>query len=252
MPRTRGSGSIYKQKGSTAYWVKDYRNGRSFRESTKTPKLADAKQFLKTRLGGIATATFYGPVVERITVAELADDFLRDYRINERKSTDDAEARWKLHLQPFFGHLKASEVTSDLVARDVDGRRREGAANATVNRELAALKRMFRLGMYSTPPKVNRVPKFPRLAENNIRTGFLEEGQFEKIIAHCPELWFRSIVDVGRTDGWRIGELLRLRVSQVDLLANVIRLEPGTTKNRDGREVSMTQTVHALLSECVS
>jgi integrase len=106
--------------------------------------------------------------------------------------------------------------------------------------------------MYSTPPKVNRVPKFPKLAENNIRTGFLEEGQFEKIIAHCPELWFRSIVDVGRTDGWRIGELLRLRVSQVDLLANVIRLEPGTTKNRDGREVSMTQTVHALLSECVS
>jgi hypothetical protein len=114
MPRTRGSGSIYKQKGSTAYWVKYYRNGRSFRESTKTANLAEAKQFLKTRLGEIATGTFYGPVVERITVAELADDFLRDYRINERKSTEDAEARWKLHLQPFFGHLKASEVTSEL------------------------------------------------------------------------------------------------------------------------------------------
>ena len=27
MPRTRGSGSIYKQKGSAAYWVKYYRNG---------------------------------------------------------------------------------------------------------------------------------------------------------------------------------------------------------------------------------
>lgn len=39
---------------------------------------------------------------------------------------------------------------------------------------------------------------------------------------------------------------------QVDSLAKVIRLDPGTTKNRDGREVSMTQTVHALLSECVS
>jgi integrase len=42
--------------------------------------------------------------------------------------------------------------------------------------------------------------------------------------------------------GWRIGELLRLRVRPVDLLGNVIRREPGTTKN-DGR---------ALLSECVS
>ena len=252
MARTRGSGSIYKQTGSTVYWVKYYRNGQSFRESTRTANLGEAKQFLKTRLGEIATGRFYGPIVERITVAELADDFLRDYRINERKSTEDAEARWKLHLGLFFGHMKASEVTSDLVARYVDDRRQQGAANATVNRELAALKRMFRLGLCSTPPKVNRVPKFPHLAENNIRTGFLEEGQFEKIIAHSPETWFRAIVDVGRTYGWRIGELLRLRVRQVDLLANVIRLEPGTTKNRDGREVSMTQTINALLSECVS
>ena len=41
----------------------------------------------RQRLAEIATGNFYGPVVERITVAELADDFLRDYRINERKIT---------------------------------------------------------------------------------------------------------------------------------------------------------------------
>jgi integrase len=46
--------------------------------------------------------------------------------------------------------------------------------------------------------------------------------------------------------------LIDLRVRQVDLLGKVIRLEPGTTKNRDGREVSMTQNVFALLSQCVS
>jgi integrase len=252
MPRTRGSGSIYKQKGSAAWWVKYYRHGKPFRESTKTTDKAEAKQFLKQRLAEIATGNFYGPAVERIAVAELADDFLRDYRINGRKSLDDAEARWKLHLEPFFGHMKASEVTSDLVARYVDGRRQEKASNATVNREMAALKRMFRLGLYCTPPKVNRVPKFPKLEENNIRKGFLEDGQFEKLVSSCPDLWFRALVEVGRTYGWRIGELLSLRVRQVDLLTRVIRLDPGTTKNRDGREVSMTQSVYALLSECVS
>ena len=35
--------------------------------------------------------------------------------------------------------------------------------------------------------------------------------------------------------GWRTGETLRLQWAQVDLKAGVIRLEPGTTKNRDGR-----------------
>lgn len=252
MPRTRGSGSIYKQKGSAAYWVKYYRHGKPFRESTKTTNKAEAKEFLKQRLAEIATGNFYGPVVERITVAELADDFLRDYRINDRRSVDDAEARWRLHLEPFFGHMRASEVTSDLTARYVDSRRQQKASNATINREMAALKRMFRLGMQCTPPKVNRVPRFPKLTEDNIRKGFLEDGQFENLVSFCPELWFRAIVEVGRTYGWRIGELLQLRVRQVDLLARVIRLDPGTTKNRDGREVSMTQNIYALLAECVS
>src|SRR5271157_5153830 len=111
---------------------------------------------------------------------------------------------------------------------------------------------MFRLGLHCTPPKVNRVPRFPRLAENNIRTGFLEDGQFEKLVSFCPELWFQAIVEVGSTYGWRIGELLQLRVEQVDLPAKVIRLEPGTTKNRDGREVTMTASVYALLAQCVT
>jgi integrase len=252
MPRTRGSGSIYLQKGSAFYWVKYYWNGKAFRESTRTTNRQEAGRYLRKRLGEIATGNFYGPVADRVTVTELAEDFLRDYRINERKSLDDAEARWELHLKPFFGHMKAAEVSSDLVARFVDSRLKDKASNATVNRELAALKRMFRLGLYCTPPKVNRVPKIPRLAENNIRKGFLEDGQFEQLVSHCPELWFRAIVEVGRTYGWRIGELIELRVSQVDLFGKVIRLEPGTTKNRDGREVSLTQNVFALLSQCVS
>ena len=42
-----------------------------------------------------------------------------------------------------------------------------------------------------------------------------------------------------------------MRVRQVDLLARTIRLEPGTTKNRDGREVTMTKRVLELLKLCV-
>ncbi len=40
--------------------------------------------------------------------------------------------------------------------------------------------------------------------------------------------------------GWRVSELLEMRVSQADLLQRTIRLEPGTTKNTEGREVVMT------------
>src|SRR5690606_21409412 len=35
--------------------------------------------------------------------------------------------------------------------------------------------------------------------------------------------------------GWRSGEILPLRWSQVDFSAGLVRLEPGMTKNREGR-----------------
>jgi integrase len=186
-------------------------------------------------------------------MAELADEVIREYRINGRKSTDDLVARWTLHLKPYFGVLRAVEVSSLLVARYIDSRQQERAANATINRELAALKRMFNLARQATPPRVNSVPHIAMLKENNVRTGFLEAKQHDRLVAECGRagLWLRSIFEVACTYGWRHEEVLALRVRQVNLLGGTIRLEPGTTKNDDGREVTMTATVRELLTQCI-
>jgi integrase len=96
------------------------------------------------------------------------------------------------------------------------------------------------------------MPIFPRLAENNVRTGFVDDRQYRKLVEHGKELWFRTILEVARTYGWRKREVTGMRVNQVDLLRRTIRLEPGTTKNKEGREVSMTESVYTLLSACVA
>jgi integrase len=129
----------------------------------------------------------------------------------------------------------------------VDRRQQEGAANATVNREMAALKRMFHLGYKATPRKVAQIPSFPHLREDNVRQGFLEDEAYRKLIDGA-ELWFRALVECARTYAWRHQELISLQVKQIDLAQRVIRLEPGTTKNGDGREVLMTETLFHLLS----
>lgn len=250
MRRTNGTGCVYKRPDSPVWWLKYSRRGKAFRESSHQTEKGKAEKMLRKRLGELEAGTFAGPQVERIKVQELAEDFIRDYRINGRKSLDDVQARWDLHLKPFFGYMRAADVTSQQIACYVDSRQQEGASNATVNRELAALKRMFRLGVQATPPKVMRMPAFPHMKENNVRKGFLEDEQFRALVGGA-ELWFRALVECGRTYGRRVSELLGLRVEQVDLAQKVIRLEPGTTKNRDGREVFMTDTVRALLSACV-
>ena len=83
------------------------------------------------------------------------------------------------------------------------------------------------------------MPAFPHLKENNVRGGFLDDAQYRKLVDGA-ELWFRALVECERTYGWRVSELLNLRMAQVDLAQSAILLEPGTTKNSDGREVFIT------------
>jgi len=77
--RQRGTGSIYQPKHSRFWWVKYYRNGTPYRESTHETDERKALKFLQNRLGEIATGNFFGPAVERILVSELAEDMLREY-----------------------------------------------------------------------------------------------------------------------------------------------------------------------------
>ncbi len=258
---SRKRGCVFQREDSGVWWIKYSRHGKPFRESTgfevstgnakRDKRNRDkAEQKLTERLAEITTGTFMGLRIERVRVDVLAEDFIREYRINGRKSLYQTEKRWTVHLRPFFGGRRAVDVTSDVLARYVDSRQEAGAQNATINRELAALKRMFFLGVRATPAKVLRMPAFPHLAENNIRQGFLEDGQYTKLVEHCPDLWFRAVLEVGRTYGWRSNELKTMRTKQIDLLKRTIRLEPGTTKNREGREVTMTAPVYLLLKEC--
>lgn len=232
--RFRGEGSIYTRPRSPFLWIKYYKGGKPIRESTRTRNPGKAARFLHQRLAEVATDPAESPRIE-----QLVDDLFRDYRINQHRSLDDVETRWRLHLMPFFGSVPANHLDSRLLARYIDGRREEHASNASVNRELACLKRMYRLAYLSTPPRVASVPDFPHLKETNVRQGFVTPEQYVKLVAHCPHLWLRAMLETAYHYGWRVSELLNLRVDQVDLVLRTVRLEPGTTKNQEGREVTI-------------
>jgi integrase len=250
MTRSRGTGSIYKQPNCKTWTIKFVAYGRNVREATGSADWSTAQKQLTQRLHEIDTGRFVAPEVRKVTVSDLAEDFLRDYRINGKKSTAHAERRWKLHLEPFFGAARVGQVTHSLIEKYIDQRMTEKAKNGSINRELAALKRMFRLGHQAQ--KINWLPPFPaKLAENNVRTGFVDDKQFAALTASAGELWLRAFLEIAYTYGWRKKELLNLRVRQVDLLGKNLRLDAGTTKNDDGREVALSPTALTLLQECI-
>ncbi len=225
-------GSIYLRGG--LWWVKYHRHGQVFRESSESEDYAVAEDQLKRRLGEVATGKFAGLSPERIRFRELAEEVMSDYRDNDRASIGHAQRRLKLHLLPAFGEIRAADFSTGHVRRYIKARREEGASNATINRELAIVKRAFHLGAQSDPPRVSRVPHIPMLGESNIRTGFLEHDAYLRLRDALPEE-IRPLFVTAYYTGARKGELLSLRWEQVDLGANRIKLEPGTTKNREGR-----------------
>ncbi len=102
-------GMIYKR--GQVFWIKYYRSGKPFRESTKSHKEADAKRLLKKREGEIANGKTPGVYFDKVTFDELAEGFLLDYRLNNRKSLIRAE-RSVNHLKKRFEGFKATEITT--------------------------------------------------------------------------------------------------------------------------------------------
>ena len=254
----RGFGTIYRQKNSRFLWMQYWRNGKAHRESTKCVKVMEAREILKKRLRDLAAEALEhassDPARKAVTVAELFAGLERDYVINERKSLVDLRIRWHKHLEPRFATFPASSLTADEIGVYVARRLAEGASNATVNRELATLKRMYNLAIRSGRLKLGEAPYISMLAERNVRKGFVRDEQYSDLARETGRigLWLRALFELGFTYGWRKAELLGLKVSQVDMLERTIRLEPGTTKNEEGRLVEMTAKVYELLSSLVS
>jgi integrase len=237
---------IYKRGESRFWWIKYYRNGRPVRESTGTEKETEAKRILREREGDIAAGRPVIPQANRVRFEELAEDFLTDYRVNGKRSLDRAE-RSVNHLKTYFAGWKAVNIATPAIRTYIDRRQKDGAENGTINRELAALKRMFSLALQAE--KLLRRPHIPHLAEDNVRTGFFGEIDFLALQEALPA-YLKPVAAFAYTYGWRIrSEILGLTWDRVDFAAGTVRLDPGSTKNRDGRTVILTADLRRILLE---
>ena len=262
-------GSLYKRTGSKYWQIQYYRNGKKFRESSRTTKETEARRLLKKREGEIAQGKIPGIYFDRIRFDELAQDFLRDYRLNNKtvKRAEQAVNR----LKGFFEGYRATDITTPLIEEYIEDRLKwtcekcekqfdaqelcphcgsrdvePGATNATINRELAALKRMFSLGAKRTPPKVGRVPYIPMLKEGNVRKGFFEHGDFVELRNNLPD-YLKGYVTFAYKTGWRKGEVSGLTWSQVDRANGIVYLNPGETKNDEARSVYLDEELKAVV-----
>jgi integrase len=240
------------------------------RESSGTTSREKALKLLVKRNGQRENNLPIIKNAEKLTFHEAAKLIIDDFVANKRRSLAVVQRRIDKHLTPFFGGRRLVGITKgDVVAyvakrqgdtivvrkartiTNADGTKSQVPAvvkpvsNGEINRELQALKRIFNLAVEDG--KIAARPKIKMLKESAPRSGFFERDQFESVLAHLPEE-IRPVITFAYHTGWRIAsEVLPLEWRQIDFDAGEVRLDPGTTKNGEGRVFPMTTDLRAVL-----
>lgn len=246
-------GSIYRpkykdRKGQTResakWWIQYYAHGRKIREATDTTDYTDAKDILKQKEADATKGRATKSVERKVLFSELIGLVEKDYELNGHRSIDTMKLYVELHIIPYFGKMKAIRVSEADIDDYILHRRNEGASNATINRELSTIKRAYSLGIQKRI--VSDRPHISMLKEDNVRQGFFEREQYEAIRKYLPE-WVQPVTDFAFITGWRKSEILGLQWKQVDFKAGNVRLEPGTTKNREARQFPFISELQSVL-----
>jgi integrase len=249
--KLRGLGSVFQPSYTVdgrlhraKTWSISYSvNGRRVRESAKTANRVDAVRLLKKRLAEAAAGKPVGP--ERITLEQLLAMVETNYKTNGRKTINRAQAAGR-HLKDYFGDCLARSISPDRIAAYAAQRLDQEAKPATINYELATLRRGFRLA--ADAGQAINAPKITMLRTANVRKGFFEADQLEAILEYLPA-HLKSVAHAAYITGWRKQELLSRQWRHVDLKNEWLRLDPGETKNGEGREFPLTADLKTLLLE---
>jgi len=256
----RGEGSIFKPKyrakngeirESRIWWIKYHKYGRPLRESSQSQKQVVAERLLRRRLGEIeAGVSAPQNGARRLRYENLRETLLFDYKTNKRKSLlkriDGTEYICGLPvLDKFFRNSRVADIETTRIREFIAKRTEDGVPNATINRSLALLRRMFNLAKQDG--RLRFIPHFPMLKENNVRKGFLVHDQYTLVRDALPE-YLKPVLAMGYFTGMREGEILPLLWSQISFKDNLVLLDPGTTKNDEPRTVSMASELRAILS----
>jgi integrase len=242
--RLRGFGRAY-ERGAVV-WIEYWHRGKQHRESTGQKGHAGeraAERLLKKRWQEIGRGRFIGPSEERVLLTDLLDTVVTDYKVNGRRSG------WTLSyrltpLRAAFAGERAIDVNEDRIAKYTEARLGEGYAPASVNRELAALRRAFRLAVRQK--RLATAPTITLLAENNARQGFVDPAAFAQIVKHLSAP-LADVAAFAYRSGWRKSEVLTLAWSDVDRSHGLINLRRENSKNAEPRILPLTPALTEII-----
>jgi integrase len=126
-----------------------------------------------------------------------------------------------------------------------DRKTKDLVTNATINRALEVVRRILNVANQEWR-WLRAVPKIRMLKEPRRRVRFLRREEADRLMEALPK-HMKPIVGYALATGCRLGEILGLEWSRVDLTRKVAWLDHGTTKSGDGRGIPLNADAMAAL-----
>jgi len=216
-------------KRGSVWWMDFVYKGTRIRRSVETKNRKLAQRIYDKVKGEIAEGKWF----ERLpgqdkTFKELMEKYMVEHS-KPKKKTWVRDGVSLSHISPFFGEYNLMEITPSMISDYKNRRLKEGAAPATLNRELSLCKHAFNLA-YKEWDWVRENPfcKVKMERENNERDRILGHEEEKRLLEVSPP-WLREIITFALNTGCREGEILGLTWQDVDLFKRIVVIHQSKT-----------------------
>ena len=261
----RGLGRIFQMPGSRHPWIAYNHRGTEYRESAgeaikeierknrkkltaeEARKVAEnvLKQRLKeTGADALGLRAFVGPQQDRLTVGDLLDALESDFRLRGLKSLKQTKGHLEI-VRAAFGHLRAVDLTTEMVSRYIEERLAEDLAPATINRRTHLLAAAFRVAVRRR--RLSSMPEIPKLREENARQGFFATSDFFAVLSQLGDQDVADFMEWFFWTGMRPGEIRSLTWQAFDPETWTLRLHAKDAKIGVGRVITVDGPLRAII-----
>jgi len=229
------AGNLYKR--GKVWWGRIQVAGKEYRGSLQTRDRGEARKRFEKWREEVGRAKFYG--AQRLKW----DDAVLLYKDTEMAAVAASTAkRYLVSFRQVRQHLREhhlDEIGPRQISELVAARRREGATNATINRDLTAVSRVMAAGLGKGANEHNPARDYDR-SLNRERREPIELPTWDEVaaaITRAPTALWGQIMDFASKSGMRENEILTLEKKRVDMARKAITLH--RTKGRRLRVIPL-------------
>jgi len=172
---------------------------------------------------------------------------------------DHYKTNMELHLKPYFGKMKLSSITPEVIQNWIMDLSRKGYNNSSINIQIATLKVMIKEAVRLKLISINPAEKIKKLIAHNKEVQILKNDEVQRLFPrNWPEIWESYEVFIfnklAACTGMRLSEIIGLQCENVHIdyvhvcvqYSRKYGIRPLKTK--DSRNIPITQSLYDELS----